>query len=319
MNDLKMVIEPSFLPRLNLFRNVSPESIEVYLERSNVIGLKAGEILIEPEKENKHLYCLLSGRLQIHLDSVTKPPYTSLEPGECAGEMSVIDQKVPSAFVIASEESRLMMIDQETLWAMVNVSHAIARNLLYILSGRVRNDNVFIVDGFEIQHRYEQYAMIDALTGLHNRRWMNEMFDREIKRCTMDNEMLCLGMLDVDHFKQFNDRYGHLAGDQVLSKLGITLRHYLRPNDMVARYGGEEFALLLPQTAVSEALMIAERLRKGVAELSLGTFNSAVLPRVTVSIGIAKIQTGDTLEKLLDKADAALYQAKKNGRNCISK
>jgi len=88
---------------------------------------------------------------------------------------------------------------------------------------------------------------------------------------------------------------------------------------MVDRYGGEEFALLLPQTAVSEALMIAERLRKGVAELSLGTFNSAVLPRVTVSIGIAKIQTGDTLEKLLDKADAALYQAKKNGRNCISK
>ena len=319
MNISKMIIDSSLLSRLNLFRNVTPESIEVYLERSEIIELKAGEILIEPVKENRYIYSLLSGRLQIHLDSVTKPPYTSLGPGECVGELSVIDHKGPSAYVVASEDSRLLAIDHDTLWAMVNVSHAIARNLLFILSGRVRYDNAAISDSFKIQERYEQYAMIDALTGLHNRRWLNEMFVREMHRCAMDDEVLTLAMLDVDYFKQFNDKYGHTAGDLVLSTIASILRKHLRPNDMVARYGGEEFAILFPQTTASEALVIAERLRKCIAEKRLGRYKSQTIPRVTISVGIAQMQPGDILDRLLENADAALYRAKKNGRNCVSR
>ncbi len=290
----------------------------MYLEQSNVVELKAGEILIDPEKENTHIYCLLSGRLQVHLGSATKPPYTSMEPGECVGEMSIIEQNKPSAYVIASDESRLLMVSQDTLWAMVNSSHAMARNLLYILSRRVRHDDIIIAENIETQHRYEQYAKIDELTGLHNRRWMNEMFERELKRCVMDNDSLCIAMLDVDHFKHFNDQYGHLVGDQVLSILSTTLLSYLRPSDMVARYGGDEFAILLPQTNVSEALTIAERLRVGIAKLPLGKYRSKTLAKATISIGIAQMQTGDNFEALLSKADKALYQAKQKGRNRIS-
>lgn len=313
-----MTIDPSLLLRLDLFRNVSPESIEVYLEQSNVVEIRAGEILIEPGKENTHIYCLLSGRLSVHLGDAAKPPYTSMDPGECVGEMSIIEQKEPSAYVIASDESRLLMIPQDTLWAMVDSSHAIARNLLYILSRRVRHDDIEIAGNIEDRHRFEQYARIDELTGLHNRRWMNEMFEREIKRCEMDNDSLCIAMLDVDNFKHFNDRYGHLVGDRVLSIISTALLSYLRPSDMVARYGGDEFSILLPQTDVSEALTIAERLRNGIAGLPLGRHRSETLTGATISIGTAQMQTGDTSEALLYKADMALYQAKQSGRNCIS-
>ncbi len=313
-----MTIDRSFLSRLNLFRNVALESIEVYLERFKIIELKADEILIGPTKENRHIYSLLSGRLQVHLDSVAKPPYMSLEPGDCVGEMSIIEHKRPSAYVIASEDSRLLMIDQDTLWAMVNVSNCIARNLLYILSGRVRHDNFVIADSLETQKRYEHYAMVDTLTGLHNRRWMDDMFDREMRRCVMDNEPLCMVMVDIDHFKHFNDQYGHPVGDEVLFIIATTLRKKLRPSDMLVRYGGEEFALLFSNTTVSETLTISERLRKAIAELSIGKFKSQTLPGVTISIGIAQFQSGDTLETLLENADVALYRAKNSGRNCVS-
>lgn len=319
MKMLTMTIEPSLVLRLHLFKNISPESIEVYLDQSSVVELNAGEILIAPEKENKHIFCLLSGRLDVHLGSAVKPPYTSIEPGECVGEMSIIEQKEPSAYVIASEESRLLMIPQDILWAMVNASHAIARNLLHILSRRVRHDDVILAESIENQQRYEQYAKIDELTGLHNRRWMNEMFVREMKRCAIDDDSLCIVMLDVDNFKHFNDQYGHLVGDQVLSILSNTLLSYMRPSDMIARYGGDEFSLLLPHTEIAEALMIAERLKEGIAKTPLGKYKLKTLAKATISIGIAQMQTGDTFDDLLAKADKALYRAKQKGRNCISR
>lgn len=318
MKHSQTTIDSSLLPSLKLFRNISPESIETYLERSVVRELKEGEILVSPTKKNTDLFSLLSGRLQIHLGSITKDPHVNLEPGECVGEMSIIEQREPSAYVIASENSRVLGIDQDTLWAMVNASHTIARNLLYILSGRLRQGNAIVADSIEKQHRYEQEAKIDALTGLHNRRWMDEMFDREIKRCTMDEGEVCMAMLDVDHFKKFNDRYGHLVGDHILSTISGTLRHSLRPNDMIVRYGGDEFVILLPQTKMPAALMIAERLKRGIAELSFGETEAEILPGTTISIGVAQMQDSDTLDKLLFKADTALYYAKNSGRNRIS-
>ena len=318
MDVSKMTADLSFLSRLNLFKNVALESLEIYLEHFKIIDIKAEEILIDPAKENRNIYSLLSGCLQIHFDSVTKSPFMSLEPGDCVGEMSIIQDQRPSAYVIASEDSRLLKIDQDTLWAMVNESHGIARNLLYILSGRVRHDNLVIADSLEMKNRYQNYAMVDKLTGLHNRRWMDDMFDREIKRCGIENEPLCMAMMDIDHFKHFNDQYGHPAGDKVLFIIAATLQKHLRPGDMLVRYGGEEFALLIPKTTVSEALTASERLRKAIAELTIGKYKSRTLPRVTISIGIAQIQSGDTCETLLENADAALYRAKMSGRNCVS-
>lgn len=306
------------LSRLHLFRSVPAETIEAYVKTADIRILEEGEILISPREENRHLYSLLSGRLAVHLSSLDEEPYMYMDPGEYVGEMSVIEQREPSAYVVASEKSEVLAISESTLWAMVNASHTIAKNLLYILSGRLRQGNVAISSSLEQSLHYEKEAKIDVLTGLHNRRWMDAMFEREIKRCRMDGDALCLAILDVDHFKRYNDGYGHIVGDHVLSVISETLRQHLRPNDMLVRYGGDEFVMLLPQSSLKEGVDIAERLRTSVSVLSLGVTEEGELPSATVSLGISQMQDEDTLQGLISRADEALYRSKSRGRDCIS-
>ncbi|PYG02876.1 response regulator receiver modulated diguanylate cyclase [Thioalkalivibrio sp. ALE21] len=166
----------------------------------------------------------------------------------------------------------------------------------------------------------EQYAMLDGLTGIHNRRYFDEHLDRETRRSQREGEPLSLIMLDIDHFKGFNDHYGHGAGDRCLQKVAETLARTLnRPGDTLCRYGGEEFVALLPGTPTSGALEVAERLRSAVEERALAHEHSSAGPVVTVSLGAATFdpagEPGADMESLLARADAALYRAKNAGRN----
>lgn len=106
------------------------------------------------------------------------------------------------------------------------------------MSERLRYSNLVLADSFEMQRMYQHFATIDSLTGLHNRGWLDDMFEREIRRSERDGLAACLLMIDVDHFKKINDAFGHLAGDRVLVAVGESIRKPLRPNDLVARYGG---------------------------------------------------------------------------------
>jgi diguanylate cyclase (GGDEF)-like protein len=231
--------------------------------------------------------------------------------------MSIIDSRVPSAQVSASEDTTVLVIDQEILWRMVSVSHEIARNLLYIMSERVRYSNLVIADSLDMQRKYQRFATTDALTGLHNRGWLDDAFDRELKRSERDELPLSLLMLDVDNFKKYNDDFGHLAGDQVLITVANAIRTPLRPNDLVARFGGEEFAVLLPETTLKNAKIIAERLRKHVSRADPGELDGKVLPKVTISLGIAGRLPGYTLDMMIAAADVAMYHAKRNGKNRV--
>jgi diguanylate cyclase (GGDEF)-like protein len=231
--------------------------------------------------------------------------------------MSIIDSCVPSAQVSATEQTQVLVIEQDILWRMVSVSHEIARNLLYIMSERVRYSNLVIADSLEMQRKYQRFASTDTLTGLHNRGWLDDAFDREIKRSERDELPLALIMIDVDHFKNYNDEYGHLGGDQVLITVANAIRSPLRPNDLIARFGGEEFAVLLPETTVSNAEIIAERLRDHVAKADPGMLDNRQLPAVTISLGIAGRQPGYSLDMMIAAADVAMYHAKRNGRNRV--
>jgi CRP-like cAMP-binding protein len=202
------------LSRLQLFRNVDLDNTALLdlLDQCEYRQLAAGEIILSTEAESHYLYILLKGRLAIQLNSHDDIPLATVEPGECVGEMSIIDSRVPSAQVSATEQSQVLVIEQEILWRMISVSHEIARNLLYIMSERVRYSNLVIADSLEMQRKYQRYASTDALTGLHNRGWLDDAFDREIKRSERDELPLALIMIDVDHFKNYNDEYGHLGG-----------------------------------------------------------------------------------------------------------
>lgn len=165
----------------------------------------------------------------------------------------------------------------------------------------------------------EEFAKVDPMTGLHNRRWLEEMYTREISRCNTGNISLTAFMLDIDHFKKVNDTFGHLAGDQVLMAIAHTLTESLRPSDMPVRYGGEEFSVFLPSTSMEDAKIVAERVRSRVEQTHIALPSGAMV-HITISIGITERVADDTVAGLIERADKALYHAKQNGRNrcCIN-
>jgi diguanylate cyclase (GGDEF)-like protein len=165
--------------------------------------------------------------------------------------------------------------------------------------------------------RARHMAKLDSMTGLYNHGFFHDRLEEEIRRSQRYGRPLTLLMLDIDHFKVFNDTYGHSVGDVILKNLSKLLRVAARMEDIVARYGGEEFAVILPETGPEGAMLFADRLRK---LLESKMHERAGLPpgiRITVSVGVAGWSGDGTPEDLIDAADRALYRAKKEGRNRV--
>lgn len=184
-----------------------------------------------------------------------------------------------------------------------------------IVRVRVRNH----LQSVQQRRLLEQLAMLDSLTGIPNRRRFNEVFELEWRRCLRNREPVSLIVLDIDHFKRFNDDFGHTEGDEVLRRIAGTLQRALRrPADFVCRYGGEEFVILLPGIPLEGALALAESARCDVEAQRVPAPGGMQLP-VTVSMGGATClpQRAEPDHALFARADAALYEAKRGGRNRV--
>ena len=169
----------------------------------------------------------------------------------------------------------------------------------------------------ELREKLRNQSIRDPLTGLFNRRYLEETLARELARCARSGQPLALAVIDVDHFKRFNDTHGHEAGDRVLVELAAVLRHGVRSTDIACRYGGEEFVLLMPDTLADVALARADALRQQAARLQL-RFGSGPLEPVTFSAGLATAPAHATsADALLRAADTALYEAKARGRDRV--
>lgn len=305
------------LSELKFFAGADLEAIEGLLRACKLRDLQSEEVLLRAGDPAGSVYVVVLGRLQVHIESLDSTPIAVLERGDSIGEMSIIDQRPASAFVVAAEYARLLVIEPQIFWGLIDSSHAIARNLLITLAARLRNNNAAVLEGERKQHEFRRSGLVDDLTGVHNRRWLNEMLERQLSRAASSRRPLSLLMLDVDHFKRFNDSFGHLQGDCALRAVARALTLHVRPTDQVARFGGEEFCVVLSDTDLAGALIVAERLREAVAETIVLGNDQRPLPSVTISVGAAQAQAEASGQDLLYAADAALYRAKRT-RNCVA-
>lgn len=170
----------------------------------------------------------------------------------------------------------------------------------------------------ELQKELEEYSFKDGLTGIANRRMFDSVLQTEWASAQRSGQPLSLVLLDIDYFKQYNDHYGHLQGDDCLRSVGQALQQAAnRPRDFVGRFGGEEFVLILPETCAEAALQVAERCRRELRERCIAHEKSAIAALLTISLGVGTAQPaqGDSPTDFVRQVDRLLYQAKQNGRN----
>ncbi len=300
-----------------LFNDVDFDTVMSLLQNCEIYSIEKDEILIRASDVNNNIYLILSGSFNVLLSNDGSSPVANINAGQSIGEMAAIDHQPASAYVKAAEDSRVLVIEEDVVWSLIGSSHAIASNLLVILSQRLRYGNS-VINIIKSQLReYEHNATVDALTSLYNRRWLDNMLNRVMQRCHKDSKVLSVMMIDIDNFKKYNDEYGHLAGDIALRAVSKTIVQYLRPEDLVTRYGGEELFALLPELDVKSTFTVAERLRKAVKQTKIIDKEGNHLPSVTISIGVAEMQDPDDSHKLIEAADIAMYEAKHTGRDKV--
>ncbi|AHG42384.1 deoxyribonuclease [Pseudomonas syringae CC1557] len=220
---------------------------------------------------------------------------------------------LPLIVVIGQSEEEVYAVWKRNAWLVTTATGVLCLGILWLawlLSRELRRRR-------RAEDALASLAATDGLTGLDNRRQLDEAMDTEWARAQRSGKCLSLLMIDVDHFKAFNERHGHQGGDEALRLIAQTIAYNIRrPGDRLARYGGEEFVVVLPETDLKGAMMIAENIRRSVESLPL--FTDAQHP-LTVSIGVASevVRQGDKLETFFGIADKALYQAKNNGRNRV--
>ncbi len=187
------------------------------------------------------------------------------------------------------------------------------------LEKRLDQSSLMMNDLKRDMERIRHEAVTDGLTGLANRKAFDEQIGRICRESKRDGRIFALLMIDIDHFKAFNDTYGHQIGDQVLRLVAMTLVNEVKGQDMAARYGGEEFAIILPGTNVNAAQAVAENLRKAVEKKEvINRSTGDNLGQITVSLGVAQFYGNEMAEDLILRADKALYASKNKGRNMVS-
>ena len=304
---------------LQLFRGADMAAAARAIAECDVVRVTEGELIEDTVRAR--LYIVLSGMLEVETDGhagASDGNVNRILPGESVGEQSVLDDAVNLDAVRAVEDTLLLVIESELAWELIDHSNAVARNLLRLLSFRIRATNAMLRGRQKLGEFYRQLSLNDTLTGLYNRTWLADMLPKLVGRARAQGSPLALLMVDLDNFKKFNDTHGHLVGDAALCAAANVIRDGLRPSDFAVRYGGEELMAVLPDTNAEMAHMVANRLCQKMRETVLFPDMRVPMPHLTACFGVAVLDPGADETALIEAADAALYRAKEAGRNCVS-
>ena len=308
----------SELKKMKLFADVSEETIARIVDSFVIRRLKKHEVLLVSDQPNHYLYLVLSGKLCVFLDSSLVEPVCYFGPGEPVGELSIIDSSMTSAYVVADEDSRVLLLEETQMWSLLQESHVFTRNLLRSLSHRLRQANQVISDKYRMEDSFIHYGTLDVLTGMHSRRWFDQMINRAFKRCVLQGKPISLLMVDIDGFRDFNDRHGRICGDMALNKIAHTIQEHMRASDLAIRYEGDRMLVILPETDLQQTRTVAERLRLKVMYTDIPAPGGKIHHSLTVSVGMAEGTADRSVEELMDAVMVALRRAKDMGRNYVS-
>lgn len=248
--------------------------------------------------------------------------YNLVWPKACKDERiyEVLKQLTPETGYVLTNDDKIGAFPLTSEGEIIGC--IVARSTLEKLSKRdisyleqLTRQSAITINRANVYSKVLQYATLDALTNLNNRRQFEVRLKQEIATTKRQKNPLCAMMIDIDFFKKVNDTYGHSSGDAVLRTVAAIIKEHLRESDIPSRYGGEEFAVLLPYTHVEEAKIVGERLRKAVEAASIPIDKKNI--NVTISMGLAEFNTEETGEELFKRADKALYEAKESGRNRV--
>ena len=304
---------------LQLFSGTNADTTAKALAGCAIVRLPSGATIADSVRVR--LYIVLRGALEVAADissGMNDGTVSKILPGESVGEQAVLDDTANPFAIKASEESELLVIEADLVWRLIDESNGLARNLLRLLSFRIRAANAILRRRQKLGEFYRQLSLNDSLTGLYNRAWLNDMLPKMFATAQRSGAPLSLVMIDLDHFKRFNDTHGHPAGDDALRAASGIVAAALRPSDFAVRYGGEELMVILPDTSEQLAVLVAERLCWRLQEAVVFADMRLPLPHITGSFGVAALAAGEDEAALVARADAALYRAKQDGRNRVS-
>jgi diguanylate cyclase (GGDEF)-like protein len=292
-----------------LFQGVSAQALVQKLSESTLRVLSSGEILLAPNQPSNVIYIILSGRLRIQQEESSIESVALLGAGESVGEMAIIgDVNIP-AYVIAATDCKLLVIDNATLWELIDSSHQAAHNVLSVLSMRIRPASQAMSENLESHHGFSGTPMVDEMTGLYNRQWIADKINRYLRRQAFDKQPNCLMIVAIDRFDELENKYGQIGGEQILRDTARTILACLRPDDQAGRFYGKQFAVFMPQTTLADGCIAAERLKTAISKSVIVLPSGDALPPISVSLGIVLANLDDTPASLFARAIDALRQA----------
>ncbi|MBM5800850.1 MAG: GGDEF domain-containing protein [Cyanobacteria bacterium K_DeepCast_35m_m2_023] len=293
-------------------------AMESVLNRCTTRLASPGEVILPANQANSEAFIVLAGELAVKLDRESDTVTAQLGVGELVGEVSALTGNPTSAWVLANSACELLVLERNNLLQLAEGSHHFAFRTLKTVCGRLYSSNQSAQNSAAESREFQHKAFFDPLTGLKNRAWLNQNLGAMLEAQQQSDSGLHFFMVDIDHFKRFNDTWGHAVGDQVLIEVGRALQTAVRPGDHVVRLGGEEILVIADHLMATDAAWsVGERLRQAVAERRVSTDNHDEPLQVTISIGAARYASGETHALTLERADQALYRAKQAGRNRV--
>jgi diguanylate cyclase (GGDEF)-like protein len=322
-----------FLKNVLIFSDLTADEIQDLLALLHPRELSKGQTLFQQGDPGGELFVVESGALGIAvtLDDGKNLEIAEFKKGDFFGEMSIFEKESRSATCYAKRRSRLLAVNEREFLRFVEsnpVSAAkVMARMLAVTRRRLEDTGGFLSDMVQWGEDARRRAITDPLTGLYNRRYLEEAIEEHFMKASTGSKPLSVVMLDLDHFREINEKYTEKAGDQVIKAAADIFRRFLRPTDMAARYGGDEFTFILPDTDAKTAHTIMEAIRRTIEETDLletalaerkDKSENSPLQRVTTSQGLACFPDHASDPKALrEAADGALYRAKETGRNRV--